>query len=1056
MEMGKINKQTRKTSIFYCHLWFGSLSIVEERGWLLLLFRTMTKTISAAADVANEDVMMSSSTNEQTAKTPAAASNPISGSKTPVSSGGMTMRSGKKKKRKAFTATTPSRKRMNKRSADDVADDGDSNNNNNDGGGKKEGVAKKRRKTKDNATVENEAGGSNSDEDMDTDGDDGDEVSDNDVDMENNRMMATATKVRFETTKEAVAAAQLPESDDEEEDDDEDDEEEDDDDEEAEKAQAEAEAASAAAAAVNEQATGWRRLLTHRLRLPSQHTPGPPAVAESPGLPPPAGGRRLIFDTGVKKNKEINNNATDTTTMATTSARNKLLTQTRKETGTTKTNQSSIKSKANSSRASSSKNTSSVQQPTTPSSPPQSYPHFLLEELSKNHELKRDVIKCTMAWLVMLLALFMLGNVTNVMGDYAWDVREQSIHWSEWYGMATVESEVVLAIQESGVDSATAETTDNDDDKEVITVVDPNLLQQARAILRAQRMNQHDIQVFENATAELILAMKMLDSVEDELLPSSSSSASSSLPTLSNSVTDPVAIIQYIESMIDTQDVVVFSKSYCPYCKATKALFRDMGVQPTVIELDEMENGSLVQEILSQMTHQETVPNVYVKREHVGGNDDTQELAESGELQEMLSLPDVNMEQIKSKLDNFNSNISEKQQLLEYWEHALVDVEAALGSLEEGSASQHEANAALRSLSTASMVPVSAMAVDVADIHVPGEGCDGKDYTPLTTGKENVVVDVVGGVDVDALDVASDAPLLLEDARSAYDSLATFAQSTSEAIIGPTDPSDHARRWTQRLVKEECQKEGIDGIPSVQVDLPNDVAKKKAASSSPLGGAYNARAASNDIDRLLEIEDADRTGKFDYASVIHGARVLRRGPRATSLSLYESLPLINRLLAYSKLRFYGHPPEVALRPTTTMYAKGHCWSFGDEFSISRARRHTQDGLRGEYATLTVALSQEITVTEVMIDHVPRSIADGTSALKMFRVIGYEDSGAFGEPWELGSFQYDSKLGLQTFAIPSGDDVPKLKAVSLAVDSNWGAEYSCLYRFRVHGGETVVP
>eukprot|EP00985_Skeletonema_marinoi_P013982 scaffold7015_cov134-Skeletonema_marinoi.AAC.3 len=993
----------------------------------------MPKTAAAAAAAAatngdaDKDVIMSS---EETAKTPAAAASNPTESKTPVSSGGMRMRSGKKKKRTAaFTATTPSRKRANKRSAAEEDD-------------KKEGAAaKKRRMTKVNATVDGEM--VYNDEEMETDDDEG---SDSDVEMENNGV-ATATKVRFETTKEAVAAAQLAESDDGEDDEEEDDDEEEEDDDEDAAAQAEAEARAAAAAAANEQATGWRRLLTQRLRLPSQHTPGPAvAAAESPGLPPPAGARRLIFDTGVK-NKESNNTSDATTA----TARNKLLMQTRTKTGgTTKTSQSS-KSKA----TSSSKNKSAVQQPATPASPPQIYSHFLIEELSKNHELKRDMMKCTMGWFVVLLVFFTLGNVTNVMGDYAWDVRQQSMHWSEWYGVTTMDSEGLVAIKESVVDSAAADTTNDDDVEEIITVVDPNLLQQAKAILRAQRMNQHDIQIFENATAEMILAMKMLDSVEDELISSSSSLGSSSVPTLSGSTTDPVVITEYIEAMIDTQDVVVFSKSYCPYCKATKAIFRDMGVQPTVIELDEMENGELVQDILSEMTEQYTVPNVYVKKQHVGGNDDTQELAESGELQEMLSPPDNNgddMEQIKSKLDSLNSNIGEKQQLLEYWENALAEVEATFGSLEDGSASQHEVNAALRSLSEASMVPVSAMVVDVADIHVPGEGCKGKDYTPLATGKENIEVDVVGGVDVDALDVASDAPLLLEDAQSAYDSLVALAQSTSEALVGPAGPSVHAQQWTQRLVEEECQQEGVDGIPSVQIGLHNDIVNE-AATPSP-SGAYNARSASKDIDRLLEIENADRTGKFDYASVVHGARVLRRGPRATSLSLYESLPLINRVLAYSNLRFYGHPPEVALRPTTTMYAKGHCWSFGDEFSSSRARRQTQDGLRGEYATLTVALSQEVTVTEVMIDHAPRSIAAGNSALKMFRVIGYEDIGAFGEPWELGSFEYDSKLGLQTFEIPTsvgGADVPKLKAVSLAVDSNWGAEYSCLYRFRVHGG-----
>jgi len=997
----------------------------------------MPKTAAAAHATNgddNEDVIMSNNEQIQTAQTPAAAASNPTSSKTPVSSGGMIMRSGKKKKRSmAFTATTPSRKRANKRSATDD-DDG--------------AAAKKRRMTEVTATVDGEAVESDTDEDMETDdGGENEEGSDNDVEMENSGV-ATATKVRFETTKEAVAAAQLPKSDDGADEEESEEGGDDDDDEEDEVAQAEAEARAAAAAAANEQATGWRSLLTQRLRLPSQHTPAPAASAvETPALPPPAGGRRLIFDTGVK------HKGNDNTTDATATSRNTLLMQTRTKNGAAKTSQS-LTSKATSSN----KTTSAVQQPTTPASPPQNYPLFLLEELSKNHELKRDMIKCTMAWFAVLLVFFTLGNVTNMMGDYAWDVRQQSVRWCEWYGLTTIDSVGLVTFNESDLDSVTAGATieeEEEEEEEIVTLVDPKLLQQAKAMLRAQRMNQHDIQLFENVTAEAILAMKMLDSAEDELISSSPSSAPSSVPAFSGSTTDPVDIAKFIESMIDTQDVLIFSKSYCRYCKATKALFRDiMGVQPTVIELDEMENGSLVQDVLSQMTAQGTVPNVFVKRNHVGGNDDTQELAESGQLQQMLSSLDINSddkEQIKAKVNSVSSDIGEKQQLLEFWEQALAEVEAAVGSLEDGSASQNEVNAALLSLSEESMIPVSATALDLSDIHIPGEGCKGKEYTPLVTSKENIEVDVVGGVDVDALDVASDAPLSLEDAENAYDSLVALAQSTSEAVFGHTGPSAHARQWTLKLVEEECQKEGVDGIPSVQIDLPNVVSKKAATPSS--SGAYNAQDALKDIDRLLEIEDADRTGKFDYASVVHGARVLRRGPRATSLSLYESLPLINRVLAYSNLRFYGHPPEVALRPTTTLYAKGHCWSFRDEFSDSRARHQTQDGLRGEYATLTVALSQAVTVTEVMIDHAPRSIADGKSALKAFRVVGYEDIGAFGEPWELGSFEYDSKLGLQTFAIPTsvGDEnVPKLKAVSLAIDSNQGAEYCCLYRFRVHG------
>ncbi len=45
--------------------------------------------------------------------------------------------------------------------------------------------------------------------------------------------------------------------------------------------------------------------------------------------------------------------------------------------------------------------------------------------------------------------------------------------------------------------------------------------------------------------------------------------------------------------------------------------------------------------------------------------------------------------------------------------------------------------------------------------------------------------------------------------------------------------------------------------------------------------------------------------------------------------------------------------------------------------------------------------------------------------------------------------------LQEFEVAtdiSGTPVPPLQSITLAVDSNWGNEYACLYRFRVHGDE----
>ena len=42
------------------------------------------------------------------------------------------------------------------------------------------------------------------------------------------------------------------------------------------------------------------------------------------------------------------------------------------------------------------------------------------------------------------------------------------------------------------------------------------------------------------------------------------------------------------QSIIDDNPVVVFSKSYCPYCKASKALLSENGAKFFLMELDQV------------------------------------------------------------------------------------------------------------------------------------------------------------------------------------------------------------------------------------------------------------------------------------------------------------------------------------------------------------------------------------------------------------------------------------------------------------------------------------
>ena len=42
------------------------------------------------------------------------------------------------------------------------------------------------------------------------------------------------------------------------------------------------------------------------------------------------------------------------------------------------------------------------------------------------------------------------------------------------------------------------------------------------------------------------------------------------------------------QKIIDENNVVVFSKSYCPYCKASKALLNEKGAKYFLMELDQV------------------------------------------------------------------------------------------------------------------------------------------------------------------------------------------------------------------------------------------------------------------------------------------------------------------------------------------------------------------------------------------------------------------------------------------------------------------------------------
>lgn len=91
-----------------------------------------------------------------------------------------------------------------------------------------------------------------------------------------------------------------------------------------------------------------------------------------------------------------------------------------------------------------------------------------------------------------------------------------------------------------------------------------------------------------------------------------------------------------VDKWIKDDHIFVASKSYCPYCNATKQLLQKKGAKAHIEELDNLEDGSEIQEYLKEISGQSTVPNVYIDGKHIGGNSDLQSLESSGKLASLL------------------------------------------------------------------------------------------------------------------------------------------------------------------------------------------------------------------------------------------------------------------------------------------------------------------------------------------------------------------------------------------------------------------------------------
>ncbi|XP_077406303.1 uncharacterized protein LOC144038059 isoform X3 [Vanacampus margaritifer] len=182
------------------------------------------------------------------------------------------------------------------------------------------------------------------------------------------------------------------------------------------------------------------------------------------------------------------------------------------------------------------------------------------------------------------------------------------------------------------------------------------------------------------------------------------------------------------------------------------------------------------------------------------------------------------------------------------------------------------------------------------------------------------------------------------------------------------------------------------------------------------------------VKKALRLFSHDRIGLADYALESGGGSILSTRCSQT----YETKAALLSLFGIP-LWYFSQSPRVVIQPNVH---PGNCWAF-----------------RGSTGFLVIRLSMRIVPTAFSLEHIPRVLApSGTisSAPRDFRVFGLDDGGQE-RGTLLGSYTYqEDGEALQTYDVTEENERP-FQIIEVQVLTNWGhQEYTCMYRFRVHG------
>merc|ERR1712107_214890 len=235
-------------------------------------------------------------------------------------------------------------------------------------------------------------------------------------------------------------------------------------------------------------------------------------------------------------------------------------------------------------------------------------------------------------------------------------------------------------------------------------------------------------------------------------------------------------------------------------------------------------------------------------------------------------------------------------------------------------------------------------------------------------------------------------------------------------------------------LKREMEEVGQQLMEKVSLDLRQKIERQLKETKAANADAFSVSQGLNRTEVLEIVKnsliqyDADKTGMFDYALDTAGGSVISTRCTETYVQKTAMYSIFGIPIWYP-----SNNPRTVIQPGVQ---PGECWAF-----------------KGSTGFIVIQLSEAVKPIRFSMEHISRSMSPSgriDSAPRDFVVYGLR-SEKDPEPYRLGHYTYDQNMDpLQYFEVmyPSKES---FAFIELDINSNHGnLNYTCLYRFRVHG------